>query len=1698
LRLSGNHAITYCGPAGGVVPLFGKRWYIEVGRRRRRLTPTQHAARPDNFAATNPPRRGMSRWFMNSDRIPLNLRLLSILLGSAFVLGVIVFVVHHFQERRLAGIFLEKARTAKEAIAESDDLDTRLAKTLNASNNYLNYLQSNLTDYDVMAEHGLMLAGLAEQLVRAGREQDATELYGRGQGALEQVLREQPNRSDLRRTLVRSLLGLGIADQAIDHIAILATVPTDADGLRKLFDRYDLWTQAASLVNAQKTTWHDDVVASFLLADGKSVDRAKLLTWLGDNLWMAIEDTELLTILAKCEIRMNQPKIAERPLEKAIGLVPSNSENYQMLADVLHQLGRDTDADYWMSELVVANPDSFEANRIRGEYRLTQLRRVGREQAVAVVGEALRDAIESIRKAIDQAIDKADAAAPTAQTTADLKAAMSDAMRAAPREGEPVSPRYRDGLLAATKQLVAVSRTLSATKPETDGVREALVLAARAELMAARLDANPAESPHMANARAYGTAAAELFPDDTPSYLLLAELERSLGRTQQAVDWLRRGKKAKGDRALVMWQLASLLINSGQLDEARDVINELNETGAPALFRTHLQGMMHYAEGEWAVAKEEFEQVLPYVGNLSEGALQVNLVLAACCEKLGLVDQQREALVRAASLDATSREALMKLAEIEMQSEQYEGAIADYRLVLQMPDPPFVARLALVQALLAENLNVPKSERNWAEIEQTITGADKAVPNSVHVAILRARLLAARDKPRDAESLLTETYNRVGREIDYLRAQRQSVLDEAEKLSGDAKNTKLNEAKQLDARIRQQTSLQPLVSQSLLEFAERAKNWENANQLIQSAEKQLGDSPQTRLMKARNLAVREGEKAAPAVRKLLEGSEAFPRADRAQFWNNLALVSYEIRDYKTAEELCDRVLKMEPNDLAAYRLQLQIAAAQNDTTAMESVLDQIKKIENKPSAFWYYGEALRLMLLADQGGSAELLKRALDCLARASQLRPRWGRVSLLTGMVLERLGRQDAAAEKYLEAIDRGVVETNIVRRTAQLLIRNQRLHEADRMFRLLAEREPLVVEQVGRELRMVKAGLGEFDAAIAPARKVAAASSKPEDHVWLGQLLSVVGRRLRGEKRKDEAEAMLREGEQELRQAVILKSDAPDPWMALIQFYAETDQTDKADKTIAQARLKLPPTATATALAQCYELLKRPQDAAEQYRIALANSPKDAAVAQLAATFYQGANKLEDAKSQLMRIIRGEVNATTQQKTAARRQMAMMLLSQGGTANRKEAQQWIEQNLAQDSKSQTDLFLKAVLLADDPSGRHQQEAIASLEGLLESQPGADSEIRYTLARLYFTDGNWRKFQQHMEELLRARRDVPRYLAAYATALIEHKDYPAAEAWVAELVKLAPDDATTITLRAEVAFQQGQYERTKKVLDDYLAAVPEGDSAQDDRLTIVASGLQGYADRLRALHQDSWAETFSKEAYQVFRRYVDRKPERDLLMATFLAKQGRLDEAIDLIDTLWETSEPMEVAKASFVVIDGTGVSGKQLERVDQILGKAAQQHPDDDVLQIAIAVIRSYQERPQDAEAIYRKILGKTPDNPTALNNLAVLLARQGVRLREAAALIDLAIRQAGPTGDLLDSRATVQLALGNPAAAVEDLRLAITEQPSALRFFHQAEALNALGQRRAAIESLHRATEMGLKAEHLQGAEQRSFKKLEALLK
>lgn len=272
----------------------------------------------------------------------VNIKLLAFLLGGGILFAAGVHFLHGFQERRNAGALLKQAERA-----ESDGQNDQAVKHLRT---YLGFVPD---DTDVLARYGLLLERLAKS--PNGRSQAFL--------VLEQVLRRQPERNDIRQKLIEIAMHpqVGRYSDAREHLELL---------LRNL----------------------------------------------------AGEDADLEHRLARCHEAAGDFPQAAQWYEKAIQHAPQQTEAYLQLAHVYRRrLDKAQRADQVMDQLVAANADSFPALLARGRYYLE----LGQgEKAAADIGRAAElapDDAAVILAAASMAFSKGDLATARSRLERGLK-----------------------------------------------------------------------------------------------------------------------------------------------------------------------------------------------------------------------------------------------------------------------------------------------------------------------------------------------------------------------------------------------------------------------------------------------------------------------------------------------------------------------------------------------------------------------------------------------------------------------------------------------------------------------------------------------------------------------------------------------------------------------------------------------------------------------------------------------------------------------------------------------------------------------------------------------------------------------------------------------------------------------------------------------------------------------------------------------------------------------------------------------------------------------------------------------------------------------------------------------------------------------------------------------------------------------------
>jgi tetratricopeptide (TPR) repeat protein len=1157
---------------------------------------------------------------------------------------------------------------------------------------------------------------------------------------------------------------------------------------------------------------------------------------------------------------------------------------------------------------------------------------------------------------------------------------------------------------------------------------EADVILAAADLARRRADRakDDGRKGFLGEARRLLDRGKELHLKDPRMYLARADLHLAEKDPKGAVACLDQGLERMPAQVDLLWLLANLLIDYGKDKElpgvyARvgKVVERMKAAGSPASSVDYVLARGQLFEGNHEQAARLFEgaRLVMERDQASPGLLnQVDLYLAECYERMQETEKQVTALerlkVREEQRGAGSPAlvaALQGLVAVKwsLGSKGQDEAITLARKLTKLPGGTDASHVALINLLVARVQQ--KGRPNWKEVDDALTEAHAAFPQSIDLPLLNGRVLALQKKLDDADK--------------QFAAVAQMAPDRPE----------------------------PWVARSAL--ADFKNEPDKAQQLLEECERQTGDSVVLRLGKARYWSHHPDDKGAPDLMALAANTEKLKQkeGEEARLLQGLSVVCLQAGKVPQARELWARLTQLPGyrDDMNAQLALLDLTLEAKDTDRVAAVLEEIKRIEGKQGACWSYAEGQRLLAKQDAAGA----RRELD---KAVTQRPKWSAAHVALARVELLEGNPEAALAQFRAAFDLGERSPRMIQEFCGLLRERRLVEEVDRVLKTLPQQslvgdlDPFKADMLVRE--------GDLRGAIDVIR--AQVASDPKDYrafLNLGKLLAAAGK-------PRQAEA-----EQHLRKAVELAGDVPETWVTLVEFLVATDQKDKAAAEVDAARARVPEAARPLILALCCEAAGRTDDARKEYQQALRQKPDDAAALREAVRFHVTGGRPGDAEALLQPVLDGKVKLPAADAEWARRAMALVLASRNdygkfltalgllGLAVDTSSGVKVVETKAPPKESVTEeQRARAEVLATQPRKAFRSRAIELLEGLASRQ-ALTAEDRVLLAQLYEDDGNATRAGEQYGKL--AQGPNPQAVALYVHVLLHQGDAGEAQRFVSKLADL---------------------EKSQKVEPGAFGSVE----------------LQAQVWEL---------QTKGKDAVELLKKYAGREGARPadlLVLAACQTRQKLYDDALKACEAAAaKDASPEAVALVSVGVVRAARAeprANKDLvkalaDRVRPPLENAAREHPASVVFPLQLATLAEQRDQLAAAAAAYREVLKRDRDNLVALNNLAWILAQPQGDANEAMRLVKQAIDRYGEQAELLDTRATVYLALDQPAQAVADLERATAEGRVPARLFHLAQAHEKAGKRTEARQAWQAAKEAGLKAEHLPPPEQMAFRKL-----
>lgn len=1166
---------------------------------------------------------------------------------------------------------------------------------------------------------------------------------------------------------------------------------------------------------------------------------------------------------------------------------------------------------------------------------------------------------------------------------------------------------------------------------------------------------------------------ARLFPKNGAFFALLAEMAGKAGHRDKAISWLERGLAANAKQSDLLWNLSNLLIDAGRHAEAEAVIEQLRQIRNPKPYPTaplrYLEARILVEKGEWFKASGILENLRPALTEWPDLLKQADYRLGRCYGELGRIDLQLTAFRRAAGVDSHWLPARMGVAAALWMMGRIDEALEEYEQLHQDPRSPISVRVQEARLQIMVNLRRNASERDWEkpalllkEIKQV--DAEKVKDGNlrgeilsaqVSVPILGAEILLAQDEESEAEDLLKTARDRSPKTVEFWLG--------------------------------------------LAALADRRENWEQAGKILDDAQAALGDSVEIRLARARHLVNRNADDVKELLHELAKADASFTSDDQTKLFSGLAALTLAIGDFDESRRLCTLVAEQEKSNLRVRLLLFDLAYRSNDPLMMESALDEVKEIE-RLGPLWHYGEAVRLSVVAkkaeDNQTRSELYAKAKAHLSEARVARSAWSRIPLLLAEINEAQGDKETAISNFKEAVRLGERSPEIISQTVALLYKRNRFEEADQLIRRLEEQQSPFSNNMMQVAAVISMRLNETERAVSQVAKAAKTSVDPKEHVWAGRILTALGRN--------------KEAKESFDEAIKLDETFADAWGGRIFLLHRNGNTEAVEAALEDAKQKIKPDEKPSALAQVFELIGRFAEAEEYYRAAVDRAPDEIPVIRRLAEFYLKRGNVQAAEPVLSSLLDRLKDASDEDRMWCRQNLAVALMIRGkdssGDASSvaKKALALVAENLKIQPNSESDLRARAIVLALSPDRESRLDAAGILEKIVAAEKSVaaegTSESLFVLAQLYAGLDDLPRAAGHLRSLIAKDGDNPRYLTYYIQFLLSRNEVGEAALWLPNLQKNAPKDFATWKLKTEIEFRQEHYDDLLATIDRFIE-----NSEASERLLVVARSaelLEIFAKRLEQTRASSdsldasrmWAARFIERAEQLYRKDSQDRPQDNVALAAFLGRRGKHAESLDILEKEWEHGKPENIVPVTITLLTSADATEEHFARAEKLLRAALDKSERPATLLLALADLQTFREKYDDAESLYRQVLAEQPQNATALNNLALLLALRGRGGQESMALIDKAIEIVGSKPALLDTRATIRLALGNPKEALADVEQSLAGQPSAVAFFHQSLVEHRLGQKPAARLSLEKANDLGLRPVDLLPLERPALRQLQ----
>ena len=556
---------------------------------------------------------------------------------------------------------------------------------------------------------------------------------------------------------------------------------------------------------------------------------------------------------------------------------------------------------------------------------------------------------------------------------------------------------------------------------------------------------------------------------------------------------------------------------------------------------------------------------------------------------------------------------------------------------------------------------------------------------------------------------------------------------------------------------------------------------------------------------------------------------------------------------------------------------------------------------------------------------------------------------------------------------------------------------------------------------------------------------------------------------------------------------------------------------------------------LAEIYSKAQRPRDAENQALEALKVDPDNLAAHRLLARMYVRAlgdmsaselqkESLAKATEQFQAILKLDPKDTSSALWLAR-----LYRFENEHA---EAEKVLRAVLLRDADNGPALEQLSQLLIDEGRSQDAVDLLSKAAGASSSP-----EIYDLLGDAYSQNKDYPHAEEAYRQAMEADPDDPGHRHGLAQALLSQDKYSAALEQYKKLTELEPgtaenylrmaqlyrrlgkyDEAESSLLRAkqlapgslEVLYHeallyedQGRYDDAVKVLTDAIAGIKSQPSGEGNPSALAilyeqlgrtyreqenySAAIQTFEDmaklgpdaqkRAQMLLIDTY-----RESHDIDRAIVETKkalaesPKDQTLTVTLAMLYGEKQDTATATKLLTELLHGNDTDEEIYLDLAQVQERGRKYEEAEASAQKAIDMSRDPGEQESGRFMLGAIYERQKKfdlAEDQFRKSLEVNPNNAAVLNYYGYMLADRGIRLEEAAAMIQRAVTQEPNNGAYLDSLGWVYFKQNKLAEAEESLRKALarsSHDPTIIG--HLGDVYMKLGQTERAAEFWERA--------------------------